>query len=126
MAEDRVMGAMSEMVGELRDDIVTRMKANEEMFDTEMDAFRNKLDSLSANVESSAEMLHPPAPPQLPDGIIKLNENISKLDEKVHESRDDFRKFKEYIHEHINKLVDTYEERMTRMKRDIDSRYNKS
>jgi len=50
----------------------------------------------------------------------KMNSAISSLDTELHESREEMKNFKQYVISYINNLVNTYENRMVRIKKDID------
>jgi chromosome segregation ATPase len=49
-----------------------------------------------------------------------LNKSISGLESQLKSGKNEMKKFKEYVIEYINDLVNTYEKRMGTLKRDID------
>ncbi len=49
-----------------------------------------------------------------------LNKSMSGLGDKLNSNKDEIKMFKEQITEHINTLVNTYEDRMVVLKNDID------
>jgi len=110
-------------LAELREEFESRMKVNEGMFDSEMNAFKNKADSLENNFKSIKDIqrdMLSVVPSKETRQIETLNRTIESLDTQLQSNRGEMKKFKEGITEYINNLVNTYESRMGILKKDID------
>jgi chromosome segregation ATPase len=152
---------------DIKEGLEERMKDNEEMFDSEMNAFKSRADSI-ANELKVWKDIQKQRKGSLPDterisrvisGIeteelkrkqefenllrkfqelhTKTQQNldavssqrkgledrsIEGISEKLQVNREEMKKFKEYVTEYINNLVNTYESRMVTLKKDIDHR----
>lgn len=110
-----------DLMSDLREDLIERMKANEDMFDTEMDSFRARIDGLVGNLGELKASGEPGSddPSKLHEMKV-ITESLNLLDSKLNENKDDMRKFKQYVTEYINNLVRNYEKRMGSLKQDVD------
>jgi len=106
----------------LREEMIDRMKTNEDMFDTEMDAFRKKIEGLSGQVSAwkdfQKSMSRVPGKKEDYD----MGSTIEDMSRRLSSSREEMKQFKEYVIGYMNNLVSTYEGKMKSIKDEIKAR----
>ena len=107
----------------LREDLIDRMKTNEDMFDSEMDAFRNRIDTLTTKLNDSGPRPDGASSPHVEE-LRVISKSLESMGSRLQDNRNDMKKFKEYVTGYINNLVKTYEGRMGRIRDRIEDKFD--
>lgn len=107
----------------IKEELGERLKTNEDMFDSEMDAFKSRVDKLANELEIWSDLQkksirEPPSADRMQ--IETLNKSLSTLDNDLRSSKDEMNKFKDYITEYLSNLVNTYESRLGSIQKDME------
>jgi chromosome segregation ATPase len=109
----------------IREELEERLRADEEMFDSEMNAFKSVADSLTNELKRLKDIQKDAARPSIDSKHIELlNKSVESIGMQLQTNRDEIKKFEEYITGYINNLVNTYEKRMGTIKKEMDHKLN--
>jgi chromosome segregation ATPase len=113
----------SSQLSGIKEVLEERLKTNEDMFDSEMDAFKSRVDKLANELKVWSDVQKKglgEIPPAERMQLETLNKSLSTLDNDLRSSKDEIKKFKDYITEYLSNLVNTYESRLGSIQKDME------